>query len=82
MRAAYLLSPSFITQGRMGASKAALILMKNSHFDRTLQYYAQQINGNQKSHVTAIKKRSVFSSNFESKLSPKVDIKAIKNQNA
>ena len=37
MRAAYLLSPSFITQGRMGASKAALILMKNSHFDRTLQ---------------------------------------------
>ena len=22
----------------MGASKAALILMKNSHFDRTLQY--------------------------------------------
>ena len=38
MRAAYLLSPSFITRGRMGASKAALILMKNSHFDRTLQY--------------------------------------------
>jgi len=27
MRAAYLLSPSFITQGRMGASKAALILI-------------------------------------------------------
>ena len=39
MRAAYLLSPSFITRGRMGASKAALILMKNSHFDRTLQYF-------------------------------------------
>ena len=38
MRAAYLLSPSFIIRGRMGASKAALILMKNSHFDRTLQY--------------------------------------------
>ena len=30
IRAAYLLSPSFITRGRMGASKAALILMKNS----------------------------------------------------
>ena len=27
MRAAYLLSPSFITQERMGASKAALVLM-------------------------------------------------------
>ena len=27
MRAAYLLSPSFITRGRMGASKAALILI-------------------------------------------------------
>ena len=38
MRAAFLLSPSFITIGRMGASKAALILLKNSHFDRTLQY--------------------------------------------
>ena len=38
MRAAYLLSLSFITRGRMGASQAALILMKNSHFDRTLQY--------------------------------------------
>ena len=38
MRAAYLLSPSFITQGRIGTSKAALILMKNSHFDLTLQY--------------------------------------------
>ena len=38
MRAAYLLSPSFITRGRMGAIKAALILVKNSHFDRTLQY--------------------------------------------
>ena len=37
MRAAFLLSLSSITQGRMGASKAALILMKNSHFDRTLQ---------------------------------------------
>ena len=32
MRAAYLLSPSFITRGRMGASKAALILIG------TLQY--------------------------------------------
>ena len=32
MRAAYFLSPSFITQGRMGASKAALILIG------TLQY--------------------------------------------
>ena len=39
MRAAYLLSPSFITQGRMGASRAALILMENSHFDRTLHSY-------------------------------------------
>ena len=29
MRAAYLLSPSFITQGRMGASKAALILIRH-----------------------------------------------------
>ena len=38
MRAAYFLSPSFVTWGRMGASRAALILMKNSHFDRTLQY--------------------------------------------
>ena len=38
MRAACLLSPSFITQGRMGAREAALILMKNSHFDRTPQY--------------------------------------------
>ena len=38
MRAAFLLSPSFITQGRMGARKAALILMKVSHFDRTLRY--------------------------------------------
>ena len=47
MRAAYLLSPSFITQGRMGASKAALILMKNSHFDSTLQ---QQIKLHLKSH--------------------------------
>ena len=37
MRATFLLSPSFITNGRMGASKAALILMKNSYFDRTLQ---------------------------------------------
>ena len=44
MRAAFLLYPSFITQGRMGASKAALILMKNSRFDRTLQYTAK-ING-------------------------------------
>ena len=42
MRAAYLLSPSFITRGRMGASKAALILMKNSHFDRTLQYSSRK----------------------------------------
>jgi len=33
-----LLSPSYITRGRLGASKAALVLMKNSHFDRTLQY--------------------------------------------
>ena len=38
-----LLSPSFITQGRMGASKAALILMKNSHFDRTPQYMYYKI---------------------------------------
>ena len=38
MRAAFLLSPSSITRGKMGASTAALILMKNSHFDRTLQY--------------------------------------------
>ena len=39
MRAAFLLSPSSITRGRMGASKAALILMKNSHFDRTLRQF-------------------------------------------
>ena len=38
MRAAFFLSLSFITQGRMGARKAALILMKQSHFDRTPQY--------------------------------------------
>ena len=31
------LSPSFITGGRMEARKVALILMKNSHFDRTPQ---------------------------------------------
>ena len=43
MRAAFLLSPSSLARERMGASKAALILMKNSHFDRTLQY-AQLIN--------------------------------------
>ena len=30
-----LLSPFFITRGRMGARGAALILMKISHFDRT-----------------------------------------------
>ena len=42
-RAVYLLSPYFITRARMGASKAALILMKNSHFDRTLQYEASII---------------------------------------
>ena len=41
MRAAFLLSPSSITWGRMGASKAALISMKNSHFDRILQYIVQ-----------------------------------------
>ena len=34
----FLLSPSSITQGRMGARKVALILMKNSQFDRTPQY--------------------------------------------
>ena len=33
-----LLSPSFITRGRMEARRAALILIKNSHFDRTPQY--------------------------------------------
>ena len=33
-----LLSPSFITQGRMEAIKAAFILMKNSHFERTPQH--------------------------------------------
>ena len=38
MKTAYLLSPSFITRGRVGACKAALILMKSSHFDRTLRY--------------------------------------------
>ena len=38
MRAAFLLSPSCITQGRMVVRKAALILMKHSHFDRTPQY--------------------------------------------
>ena len=35
---AFLLSPPFITQGRMGTRKTVLILMKNSHFDRTLRY--------------------------------------------
>ena len=39
MRAAFLFSLSSITRGRMGASKAALILMKNSHFDRTPHQY-------------------------------------------
>ena len=34
-----LLSRSFITRGRMEARKTALILMTNSHFDRTLQYH-------------------------------------------
>ena len=34
-----MLSPSFITRGRMEARKAALILMKNSQFDRTLWYF-------------------------------------------
>ena len=38
MRAALLLSTSFITRGRIEAGKAALILMKNSDFDRTLRY--------------------------------------------
>ena len=38
MSAACLLSSSFITWGRMRARKAALILMKNNHFDRTPQY--------------------------------------------
>ena len=38
MRAAFLLSPSFITQDRTGARKAALILMKYSHFDRRALY--------------------------------------------
>ena len=33
-----LLSPFFITRGRMRASRAALILMKISHFDRTPLY--------------------------------------------
>ena len=35
-----LLSPFFITRGRMEARRVALILMKNSHFDRTPQYIA------------------------------------------
>ena len=43
MRAAYLLSPSFITRGRMGASKAALILMKNFHLDRRTLFTVIQI---------------------------------------
>ena len=38
MGAACLLSSSFITWGRMRARNAALILMKNNHFDRTLRY--------------------------------------------
>ena len=33
-----LLPPSIIIRGRMEAIKAALILMKNSHFDRTPHY--------------------------------------------
>ena len=37
MRAAFLLSPSFITWGRKGARKSALILMKHFHFDKTPQ---------------------------------------------
>ena len=35
-----MLSPFFITRGRMGARRAALILMKISHFDRTPLYTA------------------------------------------
>ena len=41
-----MLSPSFIFQGRVGASKAALILMKHSHFDRTPQYAIENSSGN------------------------------------
>ena len=39
-----LLSPSFITQGRMEARKAILILMKISHFDRTPLYRCTPAN--------------------------------------
>ena len=35
-----LLSPSFIARGRMEARRAALILMKNSRFNRTPQYWS------------------------------------------
>ena len=44
MRAAYLLSPSFITLGRMGASKAALILIKNPFI--LIGHYSTIIDGN------------------------------------
>ena len=44
MRAAFLLPPSFMTQGRMGARKAAPILMKSSHFDTTVQYTEEENN--------------------------------------
>ena len=38
--AAFLLPPSFMTQGRMGTRKAAPILMKSSHFDTTIHWGA------------------------------------------
>ena len=53
MRAAFLALSSFITRGRMGARKAALIWMKNSNFDRTSQYLSVRI-----SRVTYFKRQT------------------------
>ena len=53
------LSPSFITQGRMGARKAALILMKKSHFDGTLRYTFLICNAIRETEY--IKGRNIFS---------------------
>ena len=54
MRAAFLFSPSFRTLGRMGARKAAHILMKNSHFDRTQRYQLLTFDFFQGNRLTTI----------------------------
>ena len=41
----YGIGPTNPLVWRIGASKAALILMKNSHFDRTLQYPSFLVEG-------------------------------------